>query len=270
VNRVRYGKVDWRAGFAFALLAIPLEGVALPTTVDPGLDLFAVQEGPESEEVAGKDTLPPSLGGEPEVWAEDEYMEAPRQHVARLIRAALQSPENQRAWTDLAEALPELEAEGELDSATLKRAAEIADSLAFASGSPTTPANRPVLGPESSGAVGKVMGTLSAWFGDLEVGWERTLQSTSVNQWFLLASLTVLLFVLLVLRKLRVKKASVQAPEPTDGNDEDGTATGLIRSLNAAQALWHRGLPANEVARETGLPQDVLNMVAALQGGQRR
>lgn len=270
MTRARYGKADWRAGFAFALLAIPLKGVALPTTVEAELDPFAVQEGPGSEEVAGKDTLPPTPGGEPDVWAEDEYMEAPKQHVARLIRAALQSPENQRAWTDLAEALPELEEEGELDSATLKRAAEIADSLAFASGSPTTPATRPVLGPESSGAMGKAMGTLSIWLGDLEVGLERTLQSTSWNQWFLLVSLTALLCVLLVLRRVRAKKPSAQAPEPTDGNDEDGPATGLVRSLNAAQALWHRGLPANEVARETGLPQDVLNMVAALQGGQRR
>jgi hypothetical protein len=259
-SRTRGGVVVW--AFLLLLCFTPLKASGERTQVSrpaQRVDTLAAATAADEEAAAGKDLL-----SGPQVWEDDEFVEAPKQVVATLIRAALNSPENQAAWAELARALPELSEEGDSFSYGIARAARVADSVAIAA---ATAASGSGAGPK--GTTGWVAFTESA---------DRVLRSTvdQVVLWVtrhdgLIITALGTLLVALILGKGRdpLSLGRTQKEEEQTVAGEYALKEETSKGMDAARALWSSGLPVNEISRRTGLAQDALSVMVSLQRSAR-
>ncbi len=204
----------------------------------------------------------------------------PREQVAALIREALRSPDRAESWIGLAQGLEKLESGG---ADGLQAAVHIADSLARA---PAPLPSAAADGTAAVDAVGPVEGTVPRpeglqpagvpWLGKV-LGSRAFGAATRATQrdWLILPGLLGLALggVLLVRRTRRgaavVRRTGVGGRTPP--RVEKGMTTAGLRKISQdsrgfALALWESGLPASEVARQTGLAQDGLAFLLTLQG----
>jgi len=260
----------WSTVMVWAFLLLFL--CATPVAAAFGAD--APDVSPQA--AAQHDTVPSSMAETdeaglpeaPEAWVEDEYVEAPRRVVAMLIRAALQSPENQESWAELADALPELgETEDGESFGRLLRAAQIADSVALAAelssagggtpeGSVLEKAGLAVLLPRVTRGLKDAVAKVVVW--------------VSRNDLPLVLTLSALLIALILMKGREPWMARFRSggrgAEPAG---EHLLKEGTSRGLDTARALWSSGLPVHEIARRTGLAQDALTVMLSLQGSPR-
>jgi hypothetical protein len=224
----------------------------------------------------GAGSLPDEAGGLHSVQDRLDRMPTdslplPLHRVAGLIRAALESPDDEAAWSRLAAALPEVGGKGDTEAGFGRDAAWVADSLASAvagfssrgslsgDASVGSPGGGMPLGERPSQLLRQGAEKLNGVFlyGAHRIGQEG---------WRALALALLPLLGLVLLKSLRRGRG-----EP--GMGREGAASVGRRGKDArtnlatAQAMWDSGLPPNEIARRTGLSQDALFVMANLQRG---
>jgi hypothetical protein len=198
-----------------------------------------------------------------EGMTDEDYMEGPRRVVARLIRAALASPENQAAWTNLATTLGGIEGEAGQEDEGMLLAAHVADSVAAAVGG--AQGSGKLNGERMTAWLDGIAETILTAEAELEAALEGIFGPAAGEAWFLPILLCAPLISLLLLRgfqpnsrraRMKRRKKEVLA----EAESEPAT----INSLDAARAMWSTGIPPSEIARKTGLAQDALSVMASL------
>jgi hypothetical protein len=185
--------------------------------------------------------------------------QAPAERVRELVREAMRTPDRREVWAGLALSLTEMgEAKGGEGAGRdrLDDAVRVADSLAFAPG----------LSPGRE-HVEDEMGHL--W--DVRVA----LSALAARPWAVPGFLTLVLLGVVAFRVGRKGgetaqgKESLHPPTSLEGRP-DASRPREGTPWNFALALWESGLPPSEVARRTGLAQDTLAVLTAVQGGGAR
>lgn len=185
--------------------------------------------------------------------------QAPAERVRELVREAMRTPDRREVWAGLALSLTEMgEAKGGEGAGRdrLDDAVRVADSLAFAPGlSPGRDHVEDEMGHHWN--VGIALSALAA------------------RPWAVPGFLALVLLGIVAFRVGRKGGEAAHGREiphppatlegrPGDSRPPEGTP------WNFALALWESGLPPSEVARRTGLAQDTLAVLTALQGGGAR
>ena len=186
----------------------------------------------------------------------------PEDRVAGLIRDALKDPDDRGSWAGLAQGLSTLDTAEREGLVGMRAAVRIADSLAFA----------PKLGSEEKVSLLERAGGLVSFV----TGW-RT-EGRSLKEFLTLpALLSLILGSWLLLRSKRtprilrgkplafvqlVRRVSRVAQGPTSDNRRHTHHKGDPRAL--AISLVETGMPANEVARRTGMAQDEVSVLLAI------
>ncbi len=235
------------------------------TPYGPG-DVLLAQESPNpAPRGASSPAFQEAPQSLPQEWEEGEYVEAPRRVVAQLIREALRSPDNQKAWSELARALPELGEKEEGESyVRLLQAARIADSVAVAS----APASGSSQGKgrdlaSRAGGLGAVLASLPA---GLRGPADRIVVWITANDLPLVLFLTGFLILLILLKGQEgAGRRPAEGGERVEDRGEYLLREGTSRGLEMARALWSSGVPVHEIARRTGLAQDALSVMLSLQ-----
>lgn len=235
--------------------------------------------GSSARAIGGQEQVLQAEGGSPgqtakagtsleemEEWNGDDFMEAPRRVVARLIRVAMMSPENEAAWAKLAATLPELSSDEEAQSPSMLRAAQIADSVAGAvagsSSDAMTTAGSGGSGPAWAAPIGNLFNRAANSF---KSALKSVFGAAVDEDWFGLTVLLTPLLAFLLLRGIQAGSPKSRNRGPREQTAASSQAeTESVGSLDAARALSSSGLPPCEVARRTGIAQDALTVMAAL------
>jgi len=194
--------------------------------------------------------------------------------VTAFVRDALRAPDDRETWAGLAQSLSNIPIRDREGLVGMRAAVRIADSLAFS---------------PDLGAIGATASTAGgSWgrslFGTLVDFMEWMVPNGSpVDQWMLLpVSLTLALvgwllvrwrllsravtagpmaFFGLVRRVSRVARGTAPQKAPQSGGKRDPRSVAI--------SLVETGMPANEVARRTGMAQDEVSVLLAIQGSRR-
>lgn len=201
----------------------------------------------------------------------------PEDRVAAMVREALRAPDQDENWACLDLALTEMNTPaGEnqpLDSQTQRVADTLACPIGSSAGSATPSSlsiQTPPEGPQGASKFGRFL--TGAWqrIDLLLQKWNGLAETQPLAFPGLLISLGLTLF------WVGRRSARVRSNE----NGSKGTSRKRIRSRSGmsrggespqslALALWQGGLPSTEIARRTGLAQDALSVLLAINGKEQ-
>ncbi len=186
---------------------------------------------------------------------EGSFPPTPSETVTALIREALRSPDGQGNWTSLADGLSAMGSSAPEGAAGFSAAIRIADSLALSSEVATGSTDFTDVS-WWIGLVGQAVGQvreLAAW---------RSAEGDSLANFLAFPFLLCMaIWVWFLLRGPRRNRKTSRLAREGMGKADDGDATRAM-----ALSLADYGMPANEVARQTGLAQDTLAVLLAIQG----
>lgn len=203
----------------------------------------------------------------------------PEERVAALVREALRAPDRDETWACLDLALSEMNAPAADGQDSESQVRRVADSLLCPSGSAGIDASSSPLSTTPPGGLQRVSGldgllngawqrvnrTLDAWTHEARAMAAGTSWPQAALLLFVLASLFWLgrKWIRSGLMRLRRRKGPRGSSAKRGASDSRGASHAL------ALALWEGGLPYPEIARRTGLAQDALSVLLALEGRER-
>lgn len=212
-----------------------------------------------------------------------------RPHVAELVRAALNRPDDAAAWTGLADLLPELALTDEADVVTVFEASRLADSLASApvpvppapqeeeAAQETDTATALPASPQVVTFKAAVTASVQELVTDLRSGalWNRV-TSVRVSRGTLLATAPWALVGVLLLtgtvvrqRKARTRRPVLHTSRPAPRKEAKRSRNGKDERLWTVTTLAESGLPPAEIARRTGMAQDAVHVLLGLRDTPR-
>jgi hypothetical protein len=224
--------------------------------------------------LAGASKVAAQAGPEVPTAADQDGSAAAEAKVTAFVREALRAPDDRETWAGLAQSLSNIPIRGRQGLVGMRAAVHIADSLAFA----------PDLGAVGE-TVPKASGSWSRNLSDALTDFLEWMAPTGfpVDQRVLLpVSLSLVLagwllvrrgllaravtsgplaFLGLVRRVSRVARGTTPQEAPRSGGKRDPRAVAI--------SLVETGMPANEVARRTGMAQDEVSVLLAIQESRR-